>query len=155
MDCTIVPWESLTSMVISLALVYGIHQWPVIKWFLPCSTSTHVITWSDSYFGWRDWRPWITSLWSRLRWSIHDLWHIDPLCMIRGYVILTENLSHRSTVYSSGCTMLWLHGSTVYDWWPWPFVYDVISLWSEYGNAYLKMDICNTLLVLGCLQVSD
>jgi hypothetical protein len=26
MDCTIVPWESLTSMVISLALVNGIHQ---------------------------------------------------------------------------------------------------------------------------------
>jgi hypothetical protein len=26
MDCTIVPWESLTLMVISLALVNGIHQ---------------------------------------------------------------------------------------------------------------------------------
>jgi hypothetical protein len=54
MDCTIVPWASLTLMVISLALVNGIHQRPVIKWFLPCSTSTHVITWSDSYFGRRD-----------------------------------------------------------------------------------------------------
>jgi len=89
MDCTIVPWESLTSMVISLTLVNGIHQWPVIKWFLPCSTSTHVITWSDSYFGWWDWRPWILSLRSRLWWSMY-LWHIDPLCMFRGYVILIK-----------------------------------------------------------------
>ena len=28
-------------MVISLALVNGSHHWPVIKWFLPCSTSDH------------------------------------------------------------------------------------------------------------------
>ena len=40
-DCTRVPWESLKSMVISLALVNGSHHWPVIKWFLPCSTSNH------------------------------------------------------------------------------------------------------------------
>ena len=53
---------------------------------------------------------------------MHDLRHIDPLCMFRGYVVLTENLSHRSTVYSSGCAILWLHGSTVYDWWPWPLL---------------------------------
>jgi hypothetical protein len=26
MDCTTVPWESLTSMVISLTLVNGLHQ---------------------------------------------------------------------------------------------------------------------------------
>ena len=36
---TRVPLESLTLMVISLALVNGSHHWPVIKWFLPCSTS--------------------------------------------------------------------------------------------------------------------
>ena len=40
-DCTRVPWESLTSMLISLALVNGSHHWPVIKWFLPCSTWDH------------------------------------------------------------------------------------------------------------------
>ena len=40
-DCTRVPWESFTSMVISLALVNGSHHWSVIKWFLPCSTSDH------------------------------------------------------------------------------------------------------------------
>ena len=40
-DCIRVPWESLTSMMASLALVNGSHHWPVIKWFLPCSTSKH------------------------------------------------------------------------------------------------------------------
>ena len=40
-DCTRVPWESLTLMVISLALVNGSHHWPIIKWFLQCSTSDH------------------------------------------------------------------------------------------------------------------
>ena len=40
-DFTRVPWESLTLMVISLALVNGSHNWPVIKWFLPCLTSIH------------------------------------------------------------------------------------------------------------------
>jgi len=69
-------------------------------------------------------------LWSRLRWSMYNLRHIDPLCMFRGYVILIENLSHRSTVYSGGCAIWWRHGSTVYDWWPWPWfmmssVYDL------------------------------
>jgi hypothetical protein len=51
LDCTGVPWESLTLMVISLALVNGSHHRPIIKWFLPCSTSTPVITWSDLYLG--------------------------------------------------------------------------------------------------------
>ena len=40
-DCTRVPQESLTSMVISLALLNGSHHWLVIKWFLPCLTSEH------------------------------------------------------------------------------------------------------------------
>lgn len=30
--------------------VNGLHYWPVIRWFLPCSTSTHLFTWLDSYF---------------------------------------------------------------------------------------------------------
>ena len=41
MICTRVSWESLTSMVISLTLIHNLHQWLVIKWFLPCSTSRH------------------------------------------------------------------------------------------------------------------
>ena len=41
MVCTEIPWESLTSMVISLALVNSSHHWLVIKWFLPCPTSRH------------------------------------------------------------------------------------------------------------------
>ena len=40
-DCTRVPWESLTLMVISLALVNGSHHWPVIKLFLPCLNLDH------------------------------------------------------------------------------------------------------------------
>jgi len=32
--CTWVPWHSLTSLVSCLTLVNGIHQWPVIQWFL-------------------------------------------------------------------------------------------------------------------------
>ena len=77
-------------------------------------------TWLDSYF-------WVTRLktldiisWTRLRWSMYNLWHIDPLCMFRGYVVLIWNFSHRSTVYSGGYAIFWRHGSTVYDWWPWP-----------------------------------
>jgi hypothetical protein len=37
---------------------------------------------------------------------MYNLRHIDPLCMFRGYVVLIENLSHRSTVYSGGCPIL-------------------------------------------------
>ena len=32
--CTWVPWHSLTSLVICLALVNDIHQWSIIQWFL-------------------------------------------------------------------------------------------------------------------------
>ena len=32
--CTWVPWHSLTSLVSCLALVNGIHQSPVIQWFI-------------------------------------------------------------------------------------------------------------------------
>ena len=32
--CMWVPWHSLTSLVSFLALVNGIHQWPIIQWFL-------------------------------------------------------------------------------------------------------------------------
>ena len=39
-DVPLIPWESSSSLVISLAFVNGSHHWPVIKWFLPCSTST-------------------------------------------------------------------------------------------------------------------
>jgi hypothetical protein len=37
---------------------------------------------------------------------MYNLRHIDPLCMFRGYVVLIENLSHISTMYSGGCTIL-------------------------------------------------
>ena len=44
-----VLWEPLTLLVVSLTLVNSLHHWLVIKWFLPCSTSTHLITWIESY----------------------------------------------------------------------------------------------------------
>ena len=49
-DCTMVPWESLTLNMISLTLINGSHRWSVIKWFLPCSNSVHLFTWIESYF---------------------------------------------------------------------------------------------------------
>ena len=49
-DCTRVAWESLTLIVICLALVNGLHHWSVIKWFLPCSTSIHLFAWIELYF---------------------------------------------------------------------------------------------------------
>ena len=41
MVCTEIPWESLTLMMITLALVNSLHYWLVIKWSLPCSTSRY------------------------------------------------------------------------------------------------------------------
>ena len=58
-DCTWTSWKSLTSMMIFLALVNGIHQWPVIKWIIPCSTSSPSFTWLRVMsFGMGNWRPW-------------------------------------------------------------------------------------------------
>jgi hypothetical protein len=37
---------------------------------------------------------------------MYYLRHIDPLCMFRGYVVLIQDLLHRSTVYSGGCAMI-------------------------------------------------
>ena len=55
-----VLWEPLTLLVVSPTLVNSLHHWLVIKWFLPCSTSTHSFTWLESYqFGEHKWRPWI------------------------------------------------------------------------------------------------
>ena len=34
-------WEPLTLLMVTLTLVNSLHYWLVIKWFLPCSTSTH------------------------------------------------------------------------------------------------------------------
>ena len=86
-DCTRVPWESLTLMVISLALVNGSHHWPVIKWFLPCSNSDHC-NHMDRIVpcGRRDEDPghWFKSthcFFPRLRWSFVYLAWIH-ICMV-------------------------------------------------------------------------
>ena len=67
--------------------------------------------------------------------------------------------THRSTVYVSWlCRLDWKFVAQIHSVFQWlcylmtawihsvwlvamTFVYDVISLWSEYGNAYLRMDI--------------
>ena len=55
-----VLWEPLTLLVVTLTLVNSLHYWLVIKWFLPCSTLTHLFTWIESYwFEKRKSRPWI------------------------------------------------------------------------------------------------
>jgi len=54
--------RTLTSSVVSLTFVNGLHHRLTIRWCIPCSTSTHWFTWLDSYIGWScegDRRPWI------------------------------------------------------------------------------------------------
>ena len=66
-------------------------------------------------------------------------WHIDPLCMSRGYVIFIWNFLHGSIVYSWWlCDILtvWIHGVWLVAM---TYVHDVTSIWSEYGNAYLRI----------------
>ncbi len=46
--CIIVSWRPSILMVVLLTLVNGSHHWPVIKWFLPCSVSTHLFTCIES-----------------------------------------------------------------------------------------------------------
>ena len=70
-ECTKIPWESLTSMVISFTLVNSLHKWLVIKWFIPCSTSrnyNHMVRFVSS----RVWlkEPRLYDILPRLRWSL-------------------------------------------------------------------------------------
>lgn len=44
--------------MISLALVNGIPQWAVIKWFITCLTLVHPFTWLELYQSGLGWRPW-------------------------------------------------------------------------------------------------
>jgi hypothetical protein len=89
LDCTRVPWESLTSLVISLALVNDLPHWSVIKWFLPCSTSKHLFTWLDSYYiriGTKTlgWDFTLLSAFPGYEGDILSIliyYHIDPLCI--------------------------------------------------------------------------
>ena len=49
LECTTVPWGSSSLSMISLMLVNGIHQWLVIKRFLPCLMTTSFFTWLELY----------------------------------------------------------------------------------------------------------
>ena len=91
-ECTEIPWESLTLMMISLALVEGIHQRWVIKWFLPCLKSRHLFTWIESYHLVLEWRTWMVRFSLEyvpiftLQWIIVWSHYMDPNCMSGGYV---------------------------------------------------------------------
>ena len=61
-EFTYIPWRSLTLMMIFHALVNSLHQWLVIKWFLPCLMSKHIFTWLGSYQLGLEWRPWVIRL---------------------------------------------------------------------------------------------
>ena len=87
LDCTAIPRGSLTLLVVSLALNV-IHQWLVIKWFLPCSTSRTFIRMARSIFTDSGWRPWdrvITSMLHTLSQAAMEFCseycHIDPHCI--------------------------------------------------------------------------
>ena len=92
MDCTLTSWKSLSSLVIFLTLVNGIHQWPVIKWFLPCLTSWNLFAWLESYHLGLKWRTWMVRYSPeyvpilRLRWSIIWSHNMDPHCIFGGCV---------------------------------------------------------------------
>lgn len=48
-DYTTIPWDPLTPSVVFLTYVNGLHQWPVMRWCLPCTISSHLFAWLDSY----------------------------------------------------------------------------------------------------------
>ena len=52
-NCTAVPWGSLSLLVIPLALVNGLHHWPVIKRCLSMFDFSVILTWIDLYLEWR------------------------------------------------------------------------------------------------------
>ena len=91
-ECTEIIWESLTSIVISLTLVNGIHQWPIIKWFLSCLTSRNLFAWLESYRLGLEWRPWVVCYSLeyvhilRFRWSTIRSYDMDPHIIFGGYV---------------------------------------------------------------------
>ena len=102
----------------SLALVNRIHQYLVIQWILPCSTTTHLFTWFESHY-------WIVSktLGSSVA-SFHhaiipgcngdsqllfDVLHIDPHLYVYVVIFLTWR---RSTMY-----FWWLQSLLVMESW--------------------------------------
>jgi hypothetical protein len=91
--------------MISLALVNGLPHWPVIRWFLPCSTPKHLFAWSDSYHVGITMKT-LGGTFTLMICSTqvakgllldkcHIHCYIDPHCIGRGYVLS----SRRSTVY--------------------------------------------------------
>ena len=130
LECTSVPWESLSSLVISLVFVNGIHQWPVMKWFLPCLTSVPLFTWLELYLWDWDEDPGIiirhTTCWSSLSQVVMGLFEF--------YMML-----HRSTLYKSMAMYLFL-----------PYIHTCIILWLQVSWV---MEVCIHVLSLVAITV--
>jgi hypothetical protein len=98
-----IPWESFSSLVISLALVNDIPQLLVIKWFLPCSTSIHLFAWLESYnFRIRTktlgWAITLLCVFFKMRWrSFEHIKYFSTITMLA--ILLINILSHVSTLY--------------------------------------------------------
>ena len=110
-------------MVISLALVKGSHHWPVIKWFLPCSTSDHC-NHMDRIVLCGRWDEDTGNLFKsahyflpRLWWSFVYLAWIH-ICMVM-VMLKFASVWHRSTLYvwylCPSLSPLFYHGSTMYS----------------------------------------
>jgi hypothetical protein len=138
LECTNVPWESLSLLVISIALVNRIPQWPVIKWFLPCSTSIPLFAWLGMYHSRSRRRPWV------VRHPIISLsypgcngnlfesdiyCHIDPL-RIGPWLCYCHGIAPHCIIH--GCALLdsWRNRSTLYSQW----LYSVSVLSCELWN---------------------
>jgi len=78
-------------MVIYLVLVNSLPHWPIIKWFLPCSTSRHLFTWLDSYY--------IGINKKTLGW-VFTLMYFSQVAK-EFFWTITHILLHRSTLYCS------------------------------------------------------
>jgi len=111
-------------MMIFLALVNGIHQWPVIKWILPCSTSSPFIHMVKNYviFVWEIEDPGMLPI-VTFSTQVAMEWlygHIDPLCnwswlcldsvanplCMSSWLQLVLAFKYRPTLYFSGYTLL-------------------------------------------------
>ena len=102
-NCTAVPWGSLSLSVIPLALVNGLHHWPVIKRCLSMFDFRTFLTWIGLYFEWRSD-------------EIEDLGSsfIHPGCDIYSGKIKTLNVHHCCTDNHPLKRMMALPESSIY-----------------------------------------
>ena len=122
-----VPWGPFSLLVGSLTFVNGLHQWPMIKWYPPCLTSTTLFIWLGFIpLGGLDWRPWANS--SILIFfycssytipchiSYDASWYIDPPCVLVAMICYWAWIH---IVHLCPWVISISHGATLYFVWPW------------------------------------